>query len=254
MTKRPVELAQRAGRLDDPEEGLKALAALRLHLDSLEEQHVENALSRGRSWTDIARLLGVSRQAVHKRYSARLRANGSRKPQNARAREQVRETIHVAKQEAAAIEHGSVGPAHLLLALLRDDRGPAVGALEAAGLSYSAARRQVRRLCVQPELDGDGLGGELAPLSAPAQESLRQAVREASVRGDQSLGVEHVLLALLRDPQGDAAGVLGSLGIVPIDVEEALEAALARQRLAAEQELGFRGGQTPQDRDPVGRG
>jgi hypothetical protein len=231
---RPLELAQRAARLEDPEEGLKAVAALRPHLDSLEEQHVENALRRGRSWTDIARLLGVSRQAVHKRYAARLRTSGSPKPRKEQVRDQVRETIHVARQEAAAMEHGSVGPEHLLLALLRDDRGPAVRALEAAGLSYSAARRQVRRLYGQPELDGEGLnGGELAPVSVRAQESLQQAVREASARGDRSLGVEHVLLGLLRDVQGGAVGVLGSLGIVPIDVEEALEAALARQRLAA---------------------
>jgi ATP-dependent Clp protease ATP-binding subunit ClpC len=132
------------------------------------------------------------------------------------------------------MEHGSVGPEHLLLALLRDDRGPAVRALEAAGLSYSAARRQVRRLYGQPELDGDGLGGELAPVSPRAVESLQQSVREASARGDRSLGVEHVLLGLLRDAQGGAVGVLGSLGIVPIDVEEALEAALARQRLASD--------------------
>jgi len=61
-----------------------------------------------------------------------------------------------------------------------------------------------------------------------------QTVREASARGDRTLGVEHVLLGLLRDSQGCAAGVLGALGIVPIDVEEAVEAALARQRLAAD--------------------
>jgi hypothetical protein len=232
---RPLELAQRAARLEDPEEGLKAVAALRPHLDSLEEQHVTNALRRGRTWTDIARLLGVSRQAVHKRYSARLRGNETSEPRKARARDQVRETIYVARQEAAAMEHGSVGPEHLLLALLRDDRGPAVRALEAAGLSYSAARRQVRRLYGQPDLDGDGLeSGELAPVSARAQEALQQAVREASARGDRSLGVEHVLLGLLRDAHGGAVGVLGALGVVPIDVEEAVEAALARQRLAAD--------------------
>ena len=232
---RPLELAQRAARLEDPEEGLKAVAALRPHLDSLEEQHVANALRTGPTWTDIARLLGVSRQAVHKRYSARLRGNEPSEPRKARARDQVRETIYVARQEAAAMEHGSVGPEHLLLALLRDDRGPAVRALEAAGLSYSAARRQVRRLYGQPDLDGEGLeSGELAPVSPRAQEALQQAVREASARGDRSLGVEHVLLGLLRDAQGGAIGVLGALGVVPIDVEEAVEAALARQRLAVD--------------------
>jgi ATP-dependent Clp protease ATP-binding subunit ClpC len=129
------------------------------------------------------------------------------------------------------MEHASVGPEHLLLALLRDDRGPAVRALETAGLSYSAARREVRRLYGQPDFDGNGLGGGgHAPVSARANESLRQAVREAAARGDRSLGVEHVLLGLLRDAQRGAVGALGSLGIVPSDVEEALEDDLGRRR------------------------
>jgi hypothetical protein len=227
VTKRSVELAQRAARLEDPEEGLKAVAALRPHLDSLEEQHVENAVRAGRSWSDIARLLGISRQAVHKRYSARFGARQRHKIRKPDAHDLVRETIRVARQEAAAMEHASVGPEHLLLALLRDDRGPAARALEAAGVSYSAARREVRRLYGQSELEGDTLrDGDLAPVSARAQESLQQAVREAAARGDRSLGVEHLLLGLLRDAQGGAVGTLAALAIVPSDVEEALEGAL----------------------------
>ena len=133
------------------------------------------------------------------------------------------------------MEHGSAGPEHLLLALLRDDRGPAVRALEAAGLSYSAARREVRRLYGQPDLDIEALSGrELAPVSARAQESLQQAVREAAARGDAALGVEHVLLGLLRESQGGAVGALGALGIVPSDIEQALDVALGPQRLAAD--------------------
>jgi ATP-dependent Clp protease ATP-binding subunit ClpA len=230
-----LELARRAARLEDPEGALQAVAALRPHLDTLEEQHVENALRTGSSWSDVARLLGVSRQAVHKRYAARLRSHVSSKPRKTQALDQVRETIYVSRQEAAAMEHASVGPEHLLLALLRDDRGPAVRALEAAGLSYSAARRHVRRLYGQPDLDGEGLASaDLPPVSARTLEVLQQAVREASDRGDRTLGVEHVLLGLLRDSQGCAAGVLGALGVVPIDVEEAVEAALAHQRLAAD--------------------
>src|SRR5687767_1725144 len=127
-----LELARRAARLEDPEGALQAVAALRPHLDTLEEQHVENALRTGSSWSDVARLLGVSRQAVHKRYAGRLRSHVSSKPRKTQALDQVRETINLARQEAAAMEHGSVGPEHLLLALLRDDRGPAAGALEAA--------------------------------------------------------------------------------------------------------------------------
>src|SRR5580692_3158201 len=59
----------------DPQAGLRAVAALRELLDRLEVLQVTSARELGWSWQDIARILGVSRQAVHKkhaRHSARL--------------------------------------------------------------------------------------------------------------------------------------------------------------------------------------
>ena len=52
----------------DPAVGLAAVASLRVLLESLEELHVENARRLGWSWQEIARELGVSRQAVHKKH------------------------------------------------------------------------------------------------------------------------------------------------------------------------------------------
>jgi DNA-directed RNA polymerase specialized sigma24 family protein len=56
---------------EDPEAGLRAVAALRRLLERLERIHVENARERGLSWQAIADDLGVSKQAVHKRYGKR---------------------------------------------------------------------------------------------------------------------------------------------------------------------------------------
>lgn len=53
----------------DPRAGLKAVAALRVLLDTLEQGHVERARAAGWTWAEVARELGVSRQAVHKKYS-----------------------------------------------------------------------------------------------------------------------------------------------------------------------------------------
>jgi DNA-binding NarL/FixJ family response regulator len=52
----------------DPRVGLQAVASLRLLLESLEELQVENARQQGWSWQQIARELGVTRQAVHQKY------------------------------------------------------------------------------------------------------------------------------------------------------------------------------------------
>ena len=55
----------------DPAVGLAAVASLRALLESLEELQVRNARERGWSWQQIAEVLGVSKQAVHKKHGGR---------------------------------------------------------------------------------------------------------------------------------------------------------------------------------------
>lgn len=52
----------------DPAEGLRAVVSLRTLLEQLETLHVDHARSLGWSWQDIALVLGVSKQAVHKKH------------------------------------------------------------------------------------------------------------------------------------------------------------------------------------------
>lgn len=67
-----TKLATQAGGAD-PSVGLRAVAALRRLLEHLEAVQVRNARARNWSWQDIASALGVSRQAVHKKYAGRFR-------------------------------------------------------------------------------------------------------------------------------------------------------------------------------------
>ncbi|RBY76072.1 RNA polymerase subunit sigma-70 [Geodermatophilus sp. TF02-6] len=53
----------------DPAVGLKAVRALRALVERLEALQVENARDEGWTWEQIAQLLGVTRQAVHKKYA-----------------------------------------------------------------------------------------------------------------------------------------------------------------------------------------
>lgn len=57
----------------DPREGLEAVVALRRLLEALEAAQVENAILAGWSWARVAEVLGVSKQAVHKKHAKRLR-------------------------------------------------------------------------------------------------------------------------------------------------------------------------------------
>lgn len=60
----------------DPDDGLRAVVALRALADQLEDEHVERAVRQGWSWARIAEGLNVTRQAVHKKHGPRLRAGG----------------------------------------------------------------------------------------------------------------------------------------------------------------------------------
>ena len=53
---------------DDPAVGLRAVVAMRRLADQVESAQVASARRHGWSWEQIGDALGVSRQAVHKKY------------------------------------------------------------------------------------------------------------------------------------------------------------------------------------------
>ena len=65
-----TKLANAAGSRD-PAVGLRAVASLRQLVEELQELQVTNARNLGWSWQEIADALGVSKQAVHKKYADR---------------------------------------------------------------------------------------------------------------------------------------------------------------------------------------
>jgi DNA-directed RNA polymerase specialized sigma24 family protein len=67
------KMRTRIGGPEDPREGLEAVVALRRTLEALEAAQVENAFIAGWSWARIAEVLGVSKQAVHKKHAKRIR-------------------------------------------------------------------------------------------------------------------------------------------------------------------------------------
>jgi DNA-binding NarL/FixJ family response regulator len=66
-----LEIAQGAAS-DDPDVGLRAVAALRALAERLEVLQVENARKLGWSWQDIAERLGVTKQTVHRKHGRRI--------------------------------------------------------------------------------------------------------------------------------------------------------------------------------------
>lgn len=67
-----MQISELATDVSDPRAGLRAIVSLRALADSLELRQVQAALAAGMSWQAIAEALGVSRQAVHKKYAKRV--------------------------------------------------------------------------------------------------------------------------------------------------------------------------------------
>ena len=68
----PDRVARTASDTSDPLRALAAVSALRRLADQLEHLQVEAALRQGHAWPEIAQALGVTRQAVHKKYARRI--------------------------------------------------------------------------------------------------------------------------------------------------------------------------------------
>lgn len=230
----------RAVAAQDPEEGLRAIAALRDRLQDLEARQVQAALKAGRSWREIAAALGISRQAAHRRHSARPLppkppvAAGSEAPVASAPKMVIvgpaREAVRLGRQEAATLNSPIVGTEHLLVGLLRQRKGLATAALTGLGVTLEKARHCVeatRDLASgHPETEDLAPPGWAAeaqrPFSQRARQALEQALREAVRLGDDRLDVEHLLLALLRDPDSRAVACLERLSVVPEMVEAEL--------------------------------
>lgn len=204
----------------DPLEGLRALVELRRELDEIEARRVGQALRDGRSWRQVAQALGISKQAAHKRHARRIRDGEPPSPGASQRRllvtGQARKVVELARREAGRLGSPEAGPEHLLLGLLQDDHGTALRALESAGVTVEAARRAVGGYAANA---AEAEGGR-ARVSDAARTTLEESLREAVRLKDSHLGVEHLLLALIRDPTQPAGRALTQLGVSPGELSD----------------------------------
>jgi ATP-dependent Clp protease ATP-binding subunit ClpC len=122
-----------------------------------------------------------------------------------------------ARREAAVLRHSTVGTDHLLLGVLSEDA--AAAPLQGLGLGLDGVR------AAAAELRGPGAAADEPrraeiPISPRAREALEQSLREALRLGDERIGAQHILLALLRDDQSHAVEVLDRLGLAAAAIEQ----------------------------------
>lgn len=122
--------------------------------------------------------------------------------------ERARNVITLAQEEAQRFSHNYIGTEHLLLGLIREGEGVGARVLQNLGINLDQAHKQVEFIIGR----GDRIVlGEIG-LTPRAKKVIELAVDEARRLNHHYVGTEHLLLGLVREGEGIAAGVLSSLG------------------------------------------
>jgi ATP-dependent Clp protease ATP-binding subunit ClpC len=128
--------------------------------------------------------------------------------------QRARRVLSLAQEEAERFQHNYIGTEHLLLGLIREDGGVAGRVLRDLGLDQHRVEELVERMTrasartttIQPEL------------SPGTKRVLELAVDEARRMGHHYIGTEHLLLGLVRLPEGVAIDILKRLNVSPEEV------------------------------------
>ncbi len=123
--------------------------------------------------------------------------------------ERARRVLSLAQEEAQRFNHNYIGTEHILLGLVRETEGVAARVLANLGVDLNKIRSAVEFIIGRGERPSQGEIG----LTPRAKKVVELAVDEARRMNHTYIGTEHLLIGLLREGEGVAAGVLESLGI-----------------------------------------
>jgi ATP-dependent Clp protease ATP-binding subunit ClpA len=204
--------------------------------DALLGHFVDRCRREGRSWSEISAALGVTKQAVHKRFATTMADQiiaAVPSPTLERFTMRARNVLAAARREAQAARRPQVGSEHILLGLFTEPEGIAAQALDAVGVSPAVVREAIQSapaappvLAPEPGQAGEsGQADQAVPTGEPGQAGesgirfgpdalavLRDALAVALELGHNYIGTEHLLLALPRDSQAPGAVVLANAG------------------------------------------
>ena len=122
--------------------------------------------------------------------------------------ERARRVLSLAQEEAQRFQHNYIGTEHLLLGLVREGEGVAAQVLRKLGVELDKVRSAIEHIIGR----GDRIVLGQIGLTPRAKKVIELAIDEARRLNHHYIGTEHLLLGLVREGEGIAAGVLESLG------------------------------------------
>jgi ATP-dependent Clp protease ATP-binding subunit ClpA len=123
--------------------------------------------------------------------------------------EQAHKVLALADEEARRFQHNYIGTEHLLLGLTRDQEGVAAQVLARLGVRLEQVRSAVEFIIGH----GDHIVAHEIGLTPRSKRVIELAIDEAQRLNQPLASTEHILLGLVREGRGIAAGVLESMGL-----------------------------------------
>nr|WP_293835084.1 ATP-dependent Clp protease ATP-binding subunit [uncultured Arsenicibacter sp.] len=134
----------------------------------------------------------------------------------------VKEVISLSREEALRLGHDYIGTEHLLLGMIREGEGVAVGLLKKLGLSLDELR-----ITIEQATKGTATNNvkNLAniPLTRQSEKTLKITYLEAKIFKSPLIGTEHLLLSILRDEDNVATQILNKYNVNYEVIKEMLE-------------------------------
>ncbi len=140
----------------------------------------------------------------------------------ARFTERARQIINYAHEEAIKLNHSQVNTEHLLLGLVREGQGTAVGILQELGVGLDSLEMEVKKMIKKSHVLPDNSRRQLF-FTRAANQVLQFSMEEAQRREYDHVGTEHILLGLIREKNGIAARVLASFNVTLEKVSRIIE-------------------------------
>ena len=144
--------------------------------------------------------------------------------------QKAQEALLQSQQLASELHHQQIEPAHLLLALLKQDQGVVPAIVTKVAGSAVALRDEIQKeLDDQPKVFGDGAGQP--GLSQQTSDVISAAERYAKGMSDEYVSTEHLLLGLTDSPEGKR---LAGYGLTKDAILKALKEVRGSQRVTSQ--------------------
>ncbi|MFC2048694.1 ATP-dependent chaperone ClpB [Elusimicrobiota bacterium] len=117
----------------------------------------------------------------------------------------VQEAIQKMHEIAEAYEHQQLDTEHLFLSLLEQDKSIIISVFEKMELAVNSIKQDIRK---ELDMRSKTYGGQQLYFSTRLDKLFRRAFKEASALKDEYMSLEHILLALVDEKEGNTAEII----------------------------------------------